>query len=138
MNGCRFSPRRHDWQLMAACALVGAGLMMPGRPALAQPMETVVVTAPRIVQQTIVMGRSPTGAPIEETTISRVVKFADLDLTKPQDQDTLRTRVRDTSRDLCAELDKLYPFGAKDPDCVKKSADRAMVQVDQAIAEAHR
>lgn len=138
MNRGRFSHCNSQWRLLCASALVGAGLMMTGNATLAQPMETIVVTAPRVVHQTIVTGRSPTGATIEETTISRNVTFDDLDLSKAHDADALRTRVRDTARDLCAELDKLFPFEPKDTNCVKKSADRAMIQADQLIAEAHK
>ena len=82
-------------------------------------------------------GVNPAGK-IEETSISRTVSYADLDLVKASDADELRTRVRDTAKDLCTELDKLYPLEPKDPDCVRKSVDRAMVQADNAIEDARK
>lgn len=130
---------RTQSRLLAIGILVGAGFMIANTAAYSQPVEEVTVTAPRVVKQTVVTGRSfATGAPIEETSISRTVSYADLDLVKTSDADELRTRVRDTAKDLCTELDKLYPLEPKDPDCVRKSVDRAMVQADNAIEDARK
>ena len=108
-------------------------------PASSQPLEEVTVTAPREVHQTYISGRSPTtGAPIEVTTISRLVSYADLDRAKPSGATALRSRIDDTAKDLCQELDKLYPLEPKDRSCVKKAADAAMEQADKAIAAARR
>lgn len=124
---------------LATGILIGAGLAIASTAALSQPIEEVTVTAPRIVQQKVVTARSSsTGAPVEETTISRIVSFSDLDLSKAADADELRARVRTTAKDLCAELDQLYPFEPKDPACARKSAERAMVQADNAIADARK
>lgn len=122
-----------------APALLAMGLFLTSTSGRAQSIEEITITAPRVVHETIVAGRSPsTGAPIEETTISRVITFKDLDLTKSSGAEALRSRVRQTARDLCAELDKLYPFETRDPMCVRTSSDRAMVQAENAIAEAKR
>ncbi|MDE2463602.1 MAG: UrcA family protein [Alphaproteobacteria bacterium] len=118
-------------------ALFGLLMITGLSVAHAQPAETVTVTVPRSVQQTIIAGRSPsTGAPIEETTIARTVSYSDLDLAKTADANELKARVEAAAKDVCMELDKLYPFEDKDPTCAEKSAEKAMVQVDTAISEA--
>lgn len=128
---CHIQPKH-----LALSSLLGVAFAMAGSAAYAQPIETITVTAPRVVQQTVTTGRSPTGTPVETTTISRAISFADLDLSKTKDAAELKMRVRNTAKDLCTELDKLYPLQPKDPDCVRKSTDRAMVQVNNAIADA--
>ena len=55
-----------------------------------------------------------------------------------KDAAELKARVRTAARDLCAELDKIYPFEGKDPNCVRESYAKALVHVDAAIAEAER
>lgn len=123
-------------RLAVLSSLLGAAFAVAGSAAQAQPIETITVTAPRIVQQTITTGRTYTGTPVETTTISRNVNFGDLNLTKHADVEKLKMRVKDTAKDLCKELDKLYPLQPKDETCVRKSEDRAMVQVNNAIKEA--
>jgi len=121
--------------------LILFGLLLPlaARSAQAQPAETITVTAPRTVRQTIVSGYSAsTHAPIEETTIARTVDYSDLNLSRGKDAAELKARVRTAARDLCAELDKIYPFEGKDPNCVGESYAKALVHVDAAIAEAER
>lgn len=130
--------KHHQRRLATIVPLAGALVAAAISVAQAQPIETVTVTAPRIVHQTIVTGRSSTtGAPIEETTISRVVSYADLDLAKAADADAFKARVEDAARDLCAELDKLYPLEPKDPSCARTSVARVMPRVNILISDAH-
>lgn len=137
MNTPRLAVYRRPSMLMTVSALIGGTFLMTSSAAFAKKIETVTVTAPRIVKQTIVTGRSyTTGAPIEQTTISRAVHFSDLNLVKSSDDATLKTRVRDAAKDLCAELDKLYPL-EPDRSCVRKSIHRAMPQVKAVISSAH-
>lgn len=125
--------RKMRFGLVVGTALVGAGLVVANSAAIAQPIEEVIVTAPRTVHQTI--GRSSiTGAPIELISIARQVSYADLDLSKTSDANELEKRVDDTARDLCQELDKMYPLEPKDRNCVSKASDDARKQVDAAIA----
>lgn len=105
----------------------------------AQPAEEITVTVPRTVRQTIISGYSAsTHAPIEETTIARTVSYADLNLSRTADAKELKSRVKSAAHDLCAELDKIYPFEGKDPNCVGETYAKALVHVDAAIAEAER
>src|SRR5690606_31496446 len=58
--------------------------------------------AAQVVEEITVMGRlGPDGRP---TTLSRAVSYRDLDITTPWGRDELRRRIRDTARELCAEL----------------------------------
>ncbi len=124
---------------IAAGATALALFLAGSGSAWCQQIEEITVTAPRQVHQTYVVGRSPTtGAPIEVTTISRAVSYADLDLAKPSGAAKLRNRIDDTAKDLCKELDKLYPMEPKDRVCAKKADDGAMEQADKAIAAAGR
>ncbi len=132
------SKRRTHIRFAIFSSLLGATFALTGSGAGAQPLETIVVTAPRIVQQTIVTDRTPTGTPVETTTISRNVAFSDLDLTKHTDVEELKMRVKTTATDLCSELDKLFPLQPKDETCAQKSEDRAMVQVDSLISDAQK
>ncbi|MBU6444500.1 MAG: UrcA family protein [Alphaproteobacteria bacterium] len=136
-----FSSRHRASQLssFAAGAAALAVSLCVAIPASSQQIEEVTVTAPRQVHQTYVVGRSPsTGAPIEVTTISRVVSYADLDLGTPPGAAELRSRIDATAKDLCRELDKLYPMEPKDRSCIKKAADGAMEQADKVIAAASK
>jgi UrcA family protein len=65
-----------------------------------------------------------------EYSISRPVNFSDLELSRDADFSALRTRVTNTARDLCAELDGRFPQlrGDRDADreCVRTATFNAM------------
>ena len=65
-----------------------------------------------------------------EYTLSRPVSFSDLDLTRDEDFLELRSRVRDTARELCYELDARIPDlrgdASADRECVRKATRDAM------------
>ncbi len=94
--------------------------------------EEVIVTAPRYHGQ-----RSEIGAPIEDVSMSRDVRFDDLDLRTPYGAHVLRERVRFTAQTLCRRLDQLHPISTADsPPCLRTALDDAMAQADEAIREA--
>jgi len=68
-----------------------------------------------------------------EYSLSRPVSYSDLDLTRDADYLELKSRVRDTAMDLCAELDARVPDlrGDKsaDRECVRSATRNAMRQV---------
>ncbi len=68
-----------------------------------------------------------------ELSISRPVRFSDLNLSNDADYMELRERVRDTARDLCAELDARYPDlrgdESADRECVRTATRNAMRDV---------
>lgn len=100
----------------------------------AGPREDVEVTAPRFHPH-----RSMIGAEIRDVSISRDVRFDDLDLRTAQGARELRSRIRFTASALCSKLDTLYPVAAEDsPPCFRAAVERAMVQADDAIGDARR
>ena len=118
-----------QWALVAAASLTAANL------AVAQQNEgEVTIEAERPAK---VVGRSYTGTPIEVATVTRKVRYADLDLTTHVGATELEKRVNETAKSLCKQLDKLYPNTASEgPDCVRKASKDAMVQANAAIETA--
>jgi UrcA family protein len=83
--------------------------------------------------------RSEIGAPIEYRTVSRAVRFDDLDLTTRQGARELRDRVRRTARELCRRPEfSIAVAPVNGPACYGTAVEEAMDQVDNAIAQARR
>ncbi len=121
----------------AALALIAA------MPAQAQDRTTytrIVDGAPERVE--VIMPhteRSEIGAPIEYRSISRDVRFDDLDLSTRAGAHELRERVRQTARDMCNQPDMRFAVPtASSPPCYSTAVRDAMEQVDSAIVQAHR
>lgn len=92
--------------------------------------EVVTVTAPRPHERQ----RSTIGAPIVNVSLSREVRFDDLDLRTARGAHALRARVRDTARALCNQLDQQYPVTEDDSrSCITTAQNDAMAQADSAI-----
>jgi UrcA family protein len=126
------------WALLAAGA-VGVALAAssasaqeygPSGPGYYQgPPEQVEVYAPRHRSE-----RSDIGAPIQDVAISRPVRFDDLDLRTEWGARELRARIEYAARDMCNQLDTLYPVSTSDsPPCFRTAVDNAMYQADAAI-----
>ena len=74
------------------------------------------------------------GRPPEPTTLSRSVSYSDLNLTTYEGAETLRVRIRDTARDICATLAARYPVRMVDSEpCYKNAVGIAMNRADLAI-----
>lgn len=85
--------------------------------------------------------RGATGAPIEDLSISRPVRYDDLDLRSSWGAYELRRRIAITSERLCRQLNQfypttLYPLQTDSYDCYRRALGDAMYQVDMAIARA--
>ncbi|AIT81891.1 UrcA family protein [Novosphingobium pentaromativorans] len=120
--------------LVVVAASAGASDQAPADAQAAPVPEEIVVEAPRSVPARIEHS-STTGAPIITTTVRIPVLYNDLDLSKPHDQDRLMTRVRSVARDVCDELDRIYPFNP-DQDCMMRALANGTKGAEQAIAEA--
>jgi UrcA family protein len=130
-----------------AVPLVAISMPLLTPQAVAQPSTTptifpeIFVVAPREVERNVVSRpyNASTRIPVEEVTLTRVVFFDDLDLTKSADIDTLRTRVKDMATEACKELDQISPEGRGNPTvqmpktCFQTAMDGAMPQVVAAI-----
>lgn len=92
--------------------------------------EVVTVTAPRSHERQ----RSTIGAPIVNVSLSREVRFDDLDLRTSGGAHALRARVRDTARALCRQLDQQYLVTEDDTrSCITTAENDALAQADSAI-----
>ena len=132
---------QHSHHLTLLCA-AAAGALFLAAPAGAQEPgsayaysngpETVIVAVPRQRPE-----RSEIGAPIRDVSISREVRFDDLDLSTDSGARHLRNRIEYTARALCTRLDVAYPVATSDsPPCYQSAVAGAMVQADRAIADA--
>lgn len=117
------------------CLIAAAGCALAisaAAPARAQPaydaerpsdVGDIVVRAPNL-------GRSPTGAPYELVSASRVVRYGDLDLRTDWGVNTLKARITHAANAACRELDAAYPISAPDdPPCVSTAVRDAMYRV---------
>jgi UrcA family protein len=119
--------------ILSVAALVGAA--MASESAIAQKdVEIIIVTAPREVHK--VVGRSPSGVPVEEISISYEVGIADLDLTTSSGLAELETRIGNAAKLACWALNKVTPLIPTDPSCVTKAIASAADQKKQAITVA--
>jgi len=129
--------------LAAAGALVGA-LAIPGGSATAQTTyttttrEEIVITPPYVEHRPL--GRSGTGIPVEELSLSRGVDYSDLDLSRWDDVQLLNDRIRQAAYMACGELDRQYPeslypsYQSDARDCVVKATNEGMAQARWAVA----
>ena len=147
--GEKISRFRLAGPMVAVLALSLSSLLGAGQPATAQQGpsspaagEQVIITSPYVVRKEAVpSNRAPGLRNPELVSISRAVTYADLDLSKPSGVAELQTRVRNTARDVCGELSRLYPrtsgqyvYGGTD--CVRKATDDGMEAIKQVSAVA--
>jgi UrcA family protein len=83
---------------------------------------------------------SDDGIPTEQFEIQRVVSYANLDLSTAADAAELKKRVSEAAKQACKELVDADPIDLADDDgnltCVTETTDRAMQQVNAAVAAA--
>lgn len=132
--------------------VTAAGLMMAGTalaqntdtPVKVMPTETVTVVAPYIIYERSVTAANPAASPrvkLMDVSMLGSAGFGDLDLSKPQDAATLKTRIHDEAKSLCKRLENQYPQAVYVPvtnqDCVKAATDDAMVAANILITAYH-
>jgi UrcA family protein len=126
----------------AAGALVGALAIPIGSAAAQTPyyqtQEEIIVLPPPVYHRDL--GRSSTGIPIEELSLSRTVDYSDLDLSRWSDVRLLDYRVREAAYAACRELDRQYPESLYPPyqsdrsDCVARATRDGIAQARWAVA----
>jgi UrcA family protein len=126
MTGMRFRPASlGPAAAMCALAFIAAPTMASAQSAIGG----VTVTAPRT------LGKTSSGIPIEQVSMSATVAFKDLDLKKPQGAAELDKRVRSTAASMCKKLEADYPVGTPDAvTCAKQAVKNAEPQVQAAKA----
>lgn len=136
-----------SYRIFSSSIFAGAGvcaLLLAAAPAAAQdrdtgdttyrdaPPEQVEVIAPRHHGE-----RSAIGVPIVDVSMSRDVRYDDLDLSTYRGVRELRSRIRYAARDMCARLSIRYPVETSDsPPCYENAVADAMDQADAAIDKA--
>ena len=97
--------------------------------------EQVTVESPYTIRQQVV--RPAMFGEMQETQVSvdQDVSYADLDLSKTADLDTMKSRIRQAAKDSCNELDRKFPRTIYIPafgrNCVKDAADQALARLDE-------
>jgi UrcA family protein len=104
--------------------------------AQAQPdEEQVTVESPYTIRQQVVQ-RAIHGE-MQQTRISvdQNVSYADLDLSKAADLDTMKDRIRQAAKDSCSELDRRFPrttyIPVADRNCVNDAENQAFARLDE-------
>jgi UrcA family protein len=124
-------------------AIIGAmfcGAMVFSNAAMAQPetaaapaeSQEITIIAPEVVRKTA--GKESGGQPIELVTTTQQVEFADLDLSKPADADTLKQRIKDAARAACQRLTQSAPLGRTyndPPGCEAKATMEPLALANQ-------
>lgn len=96
--------------------------------ALAQTTPEVTVTSTRAVEKTV--GKTASGIPIVDVSLSYGVSAKGLDLTSSNGRAEFEKRVSDAAMEACQELGKRYPGSTEtDAQCAKAATDKAMAQV---------
>jgi UrcA family protein len=118
-------------------AAIGAvASVLVGRIAIAQNVEEVAVQAKRGLT-TKVVGRTASGLPLVDISLSHDASAAGLDLTSNAGAAELERRVNDAARAACKEIGRQYPDATpSNAECAKAAAGEAMVKARKLVAAA--
>ncbi|HVN43891.1 MAG TPA: UrcA family protein [Steroidobacteraceae bacterium] len=112
--------------VVAGLAAITASAVVGG--AFAQAVPEVTVTTSKIVEKSA--GRTSTGIPIVDVSLSYGVSAAGLDLASASGAREFEKRVSDAATEACKDLGKRYPNATPtDAACAKAATDKAMVRV---------
>jgi len=124
--------------IFARVAVGAIASALLGGIAVAQNVEEVTVQGSRIVT-TKVVGRTSSGVPIKDVTLSYGVSIAGLDLASHAGFMEAEKRVNDMAEAACKDLVQRYPTGTpSEAECTKAAADKAMVKVNELAAAASK
>jgi UrcA family protein len=102
---------------------------------VADDMGEVTVQASRVVSKTV--GKTASGIPIVDVSLSYGVNAKDLDLSSHAGFMEMQKRINDAAAAACKELSRQYPNSSQnDTDCAKAAAAKAMVKVNELAAAA--
>ena len=106
--------------------------------AVAQDVERITVQATRVMS-TKTVGRTSSGVPIVDVSVSYGVSTGGLDLSSGAGAAELEKRVSDAARTACKEIDRQYPDATpSNAECAKAATDKAMVKVHELVAAAQK
>ena len=119
-------------------AVAAGAFALLGGIVIAQDIEEVTVQGSRVVT-TKVVGRTSSGVPIKDVSISYGVSIAGLDLASHAGFMEAKKRVNDVAEAACRDLVQRYPIGTpSEAECTKAAADKAMVKVNELAAAASK
>ena len=122
--------------VLVKVAVAAVASLVVGRISIAQSVEQVTVKAKRGLT-TNVVGRTSSGIPLADISVSHEASIAGLDLASNAGAAELAKRVSDAARAACQEIARRYPGAAPgDAECARAAADEAMVKVRQLVAAA--
>jgi UrcA family protein len=105
---------------------------------VAQNLEEITVQGTRVLDIKDA-GRSNTGLPIRDVSLTYGVNIADLDLATQYGPIALEKRVKDAAMAACEELGQKYPQSTpSNGECAKAAADKAMVKARELVAKARQ
>jgi len=109
----------------------------------AAPAERQIPSQPKAkVEKVVVVAlrnhveRSRFGGTVRNISLSRAVRFDDLDLSTPWGRSELRTRVRVMAGNLCGQLERRYPINlSRGPSCYRWAVSNAMRRAEEVIGD---
>jgi UrcA family protein len=120
--------------LRSATAAVALGLMVGH--VFAQSTAEVRVQATRVVS-TKPGGRSSSGLPVVDLSLTYGVSLSDLNLGTNTGANAAAARIKAAALAACKELSRQYPDSApSDEACAKTATDKGMVQLHELVAAA--
>jgi len=126
-------------RLVAICAAAAA---LAGGVASAQETPEVKVEATRVVTNVMTaktVGRTASGIPVKDITLSYGVSSAGLDLSTHVGALAFENRVKEAAEQACNEIGRQYPDSTpSDAACARATVDKAMAQVHAAVAAAEK
>jgi len=111
-----------------------------GRIAVAQELQEIVVTGKGDVAEKPA-GKTASGVPIVDVSISYGVSYAGLDLASAVGAAEIEKRVNDAAKEACKEIRAKRPLGqftTSEAECTKAAAREAMVRVHELEAAAKK
>jgi len=124
-----------------AVAVISAGALASvalSGVATAQTVEEVKVQATRTLTVESA-GRTTSGIPIKNVTLSYGVSLAGLNLATSSGATEAARRVREAAKAACGEIGRRYPNATpSDKECAKAASDEGMTKVNQLIAAAEK
>jgi UrcA family protein len=122
--------------ILVKAAVAAVASVLVGRIAIAQNVEEVTVQANRNLS-TKVVGRTSSGIPLIDITLSYGASAAGLDLASNAGAAELARRVNDAARAACRQIGRQYPDATpSDTECAKAAAGEAMVKARKLVAAA--
>ena len=115
-----------------------AAVLISGISLAQSAPQEVTVQAKRMTSTTLV-GRSASGIPIVDISLSYGVSTEGLDLATNSGATALADRVKDAAAAACKEIGQKYPDATpSEADCAKNATHKAMTKVNELVAAAEK